>query len=135
MSNFTALELDYLASQQLGRIATIGTDGTPHVVPVAFRHNPETDTIDVGGHNIARSKKFRDVARGSNVAIVIDDVLPPWQPRGIEIRGSAVTVNDGGSHINDQFDPELIRITPTRIIGWGLDTDAFQPNARTVTPQ
>jgi pyridoxamine 5'-phosphate oxidase family protein len=78
MSSFTPRELEYLAGQRLGRIATVGADGTPHVVPVSFRHNPETDTIDVGGHGLAGSKKFRDVARGRTVAIVVDNVSPPW---------------------------------------------------------
>jgi pyridoxamine 5'-phosphate oxidase family protein len=135
MSNFTALELDYLAGQPLGRIATVGADGTPHVVPVSFRHNPDLDTIDVGGHHLAASKKFRDIRRGSKVALVIDDVLPPWQPRGVEIRGTAVALEAGGAEVHPDFDPEVIRITPERIVGWGLDSDAFQPNARSVSPR
>jgi hypothetical protein len=37
MSVFRKAELRYLAGgQQLGRIATVGVDGTPHVVPVAW---------------------------------------------------------------------------------------------------
>src|SRR3954465_15166626 len=36
MTVFRQAELDYLAGgRQLGRIATVGADGTPHVVPVA----------------------------------------------------------------------------------------------------
>jgi pyridoxamine 5'-phosphate oxidase family protein len=132
MSNFTALELEYLVGQKLGRIATVGADGTPHVVPVTFRHNPATDTIDIAGHNLGTSKKFRDIRRGSRVAVVIDDVLPPWNPRGIEVRGTATALDQGGRDIDEQFDAELIRVTPERIIGWGLDTDAYQPNARSV---
>ena len=35
MSVFTEAELQYLTGgRQLGRIATVGADGTPHVVPV-----------------------------------------------------------------------------------------------------
>jgi hypothetical protein len=45
----------------LGRLATTGRDGQPHVVPVAFRYNPDEDTIDIGGHGFAQRKKFRDV--------------------------------------------------------------------------
>ena len=40
MSVFTDKELDYLAGQRLGRIATVGPDGQPHVVPTSFRYNP-----------------------------------------------------------------------------------------------
>src|SRR3982750_3453974 len=63
MSVFTAAELAYLAGgRQLGRLATVGADGTPHVVPVAWIYNAARDTIDVGGHDLEGTKKFRDVA-------------------------------------------------------------------------
>ena len=64
MSVFRDTELRYLAGgQQLGRIATVGADGTPHVVPVGWIYNAARDTIDVGGYELERTKKFRDVAR------------------------------------------------------------------------
>jgi Pyridoxamine 5'-phosphate oxidase len=47
MSVFTDSELQYLAGQRLGRIATVGPDGQPHVVPTSFRYNAEHDAIDV----------------------------------------------------------------------------------------
>ena len=74
MSAFTEPEIAYLRSQRLGRLATVGPDGQPHVVPVSFRYNPEQDTIDVGGHGFAQRKKYRDVQRNPRVAIVIDDL-------------------------------------------------------------
>ncbi len=43
MSVFTPEEINYLQSQRLARIATVGPDGQPHVVPVGFRYNPDTD--------------------------------------------------------------------------------------------
>ena len=87
MSNFTPAEIEYLKSQRLGRLATVNSKGEPHVVPVSFRYNAELDTIDIGGRNMASTKKYRDAARQGKVAFVVDDVLPPWQPRGIEIAG------------------------------------------------
>ena len=77
MSVFRDAEIEYLGSQRLGRLATVGHDGMPHVVPVAFRYNPEADTIDIGGHDFAKRKKFRDVKRMGVAALVVDDVLPP----------------------------------------------------------
>ena len=125
MSVFSGAELDYLGSQRLGRLATVGQDGMPHVVPVAFRYNPDADTIDIGGHDFAKRKKFRDVRRTGVAALVVDDVLPPWQPRAVEVRGEAITLDTGGKAINDRFDDPIIRITPTRIVSWGLE-DGFQ---------
>ncbi len=132
MSNFTPEEIEYLKSQRLGRLATVNAAGEPHVVPVGFRYNAELDTIDIGGRNITQSKKFRDVSRNGRAALVVDDVLPPWQPRGIEVRGRAEIVATGGQEIVSSFVPEIIRVFPTRIISWGLEGDAYHSNSRSV---
>ena len=121
MSVFSDGEIEYLGGQRLGRLATVGQDGMPHVVPVAFRYNPDADTIDIGGHSFAERKKFRDVQRTGVAALVVDDVLPPWQPRAVEVRGSAVTLEVGGKGIHEEFDDPIIRITPRRIVSWGLE--------------
>ena len=123
MSVFQEIEIDYLAGgRQLGRIATVGADGTPHVVPVAWIYNAVRDTIDVGGHELERTKKFHDVARSGRAAIVIDDLAStdPWHPRGIEVRGRGEAI---------ALPTPLIRIHPERIVSWGL---AKGRSARTV---
>lgn len=90
MSPFSEAELEYLTGERrLGRLATVGPDGMPHVAPVGWSYNAELGTIEIGGLDFARTKKFRDVARNGRAAIVIDDVLPPWRPRGVEVRGEA----------------------------------------------
>jgi pyridoxamine 5'-phosphate oxidase family protein len=114
MSVFSDAEREYLAGgRQLARIATVGADGTPHVVPVAFIYNAVRDTIDVGGHELELTKKFRDVARSGRAAIVVDDLAStdPWRPRGIEIRGPAEAI---------ALPTPLIRIHPERVVSWGL---------------
>jgi pyridoxamine 5'-phosphate oxidase family protein len=112
MGAFTDEEVAYMTGERrLGRIATVGADGMPHVVPVGWSYNRELDTIDVGGSNFAATKKFRDVARSGRAAIVIDDVVPPWQPRGIEVRGRAEALD---------AEPPMIRIVPDRVRSWGL---------------
>ena len=123
MSVFTEAELRYLAGgRQLGRIATVGADGTPHVVPVTWIYNAARETIDIGGHELERSKKFRDVDRTGRAAIVIDDLAStdPWRPRGIEIRGRGEAI---------ALPTPLIRIYPQRIVSWGIES---RPSARTV---
>jgi pyridoxamine 5'-phosphate oxidase family protein len=123
VSVFREAERRYMSGgQQLGRIATVGADGTPHVVPVAWIYNAARDTIDVGGFELERSKKFRDVARRGRAAIVIDDLAStdPWHPRGIEIRGRGEAIT---------LPTPLIRIHPERIVSWGLEAGR---SARTV---
>ena len=113
MSAFSEAELAYLLGERhLGRLATVGTDGMPHVIPVGWSYNPEHDSIDVGGRDPARTKKFRDVARTGRAAIVVDDVLPPWRPRCVEVRGRAEAI---------ESPTPLIRIRPDRIVSWGMD--------------
>lgn len=121
MSVFTKNELDYMSEQRLGRLATVDMDGNPHVVPVGFRHNPETDTIDIGGHNIAQTRKWSDVGRHPRVAFVVDDVLPPWRPRSIEILADAELLESGGEGFARGLDPQIIRLHPVKIIAWGID--------------
>ena len=114
MSVFRDSELAYLAGgRQLGRLATVGADGTPHVVPVAWIYNAVRDTIDIGGSDLAETKKFRDVARSGRAAIVVDDVGDgeDWKPRGIEVRGRGEAI---------AMPTALIRIHPERIVSWGL---------------
>jgi pyridoxamine 5'-phosphate oxidase family protein len=136
MSVFSPAEIAYLQSQRLGRLATVGADGQPHVVPVAFRYNPDRDTIDIGGHGFATRKKFRDVRHNPRVAFVVDDVpsISPWRARGIEVRGEAAVLDTGGEQILPGFDPEMFRVRPRRIVSWGIEGDAFKPSARSVSP-
>jgi pyridoxamine 5'-phosphate oxidase family protein len=82
-------------------------------VPVGWIYNAARETIDVGGSDLVRTKKFRDAARSGRAAIVIDDVesVDPWRPRGIEVRGRAEAIS---------LPTPLIRIHPERIVTWGL---------------
>jgi pyridoxamine 5'-phosphate oxidase family protein len=127
MSKFTPEEIAYLQSQRLGRLATVSQQGEPHVVPVSFRYNPVYESIDIGGHNIVSTKKYRDAVRYGRAAFVVDDVLPPWQPRMIEVRGTVEGLPEGGKEIMEAFAPEILRLTPTRIVSFGLNSDIVQP--------
>jgi PPOX class F420-dependent enzyme/OxyR family protein len=134
--DFTANEAAYLAQQRLGRLATIGHNGAPHNVPVAFHFNPALGTIDIGGHALGKTRKFHDVQREPRVSFVVDDLasIDPWVAHGIEIRGKAEALSYGGESLGPGFGPELIRIYPTRIIAWALDGPPMSgANARNVS--
>jgi pyridoxamine 5'-phosphate oxidase family protein len=123
MSVFTPAEIAYLQSQRLGRLATTGADGQPHVVPVSFRYNPDQDTIDIGGHRFAHTKKYRDARANPRAAIVVDDLAStdPWRPRMLEVRGDAEVRATGGKEIMPGFADEMLRLRPRRIVSFGLD--------------
>ena len=121
MTVFSDLELTYLAEgRHLGRLATVDAHGVPHVVPVGWRYNADLDTIDIGGRDpdeFVATRKFRHVQANPSVAFVIDDVLPPWRPRAVMVRGTAEAINQSG---NGSKPTALIRITPAEVISWGI---------------
>jgi pyridoxamine 5'-phosphate oxidase family protein len=128
MSAFTDAELGYLTGgeRRLARVATVGKDGMPHVTPVGWSYNAEQDTIDIGGHNLPATKKYKDALRTGMAALVIDDVLPPWRPRGIEVRGDAEVLEDPGP---------LLRVRPRRIVSWGLESDSMTDRYSRAVPR
>ncbi len=124
MSIFSEAELAYLSEGgHLGRLATIDERGVPHVVPLGWRYDAEIDGIEIGGRDpeeFARTRKFRNVRVNPNVAFVVDDVLPPWRPRSVMVRGTAEAIHSAAADGSQAT--ALIRITPTEIISWGLTT-------------
>jgi pyridoxamine 5'-phosphate oxidase family protein len=113
-SGLTSAERAYLESQPLGRLATVDARGRPHIAPVGFTFNPTTGTIDIGGYNMAMTAKFAHVRRAGVAALVVDDVLPPWRPRGVEIRGRAEALDRAPDAPRG-----LIRLHPDRVYSWG----------------
>ena len=139
MSHFTDKEIDYLRSQRLARMATVGSDGSPHVVPVGYRLDADAGAIEIGGHGLSGSKKWRDLQANPRIAVAIDDLVSvnPWTPRGIEVRGRAELHTAGGEKFGPGWDSAWIRIVPERILSWGIEGAAFSPagrrSARSVT--
>jgi pyridoxamine 5'-phosphate oxidase family protein len=83
----------------------------------------------MGGMNILKSTKYKNILKNNKVAIVIDDLksIDPWDPRGVKIYGIAdVVVRQGGylegtGHAN----PSYIRISPKMKWSWGIDEPVF----------
>lgn len=123
VSKLTAAQIEYLASQLLGRLATAGADRKPHVVPTSVRFNAELGTVDVGGHHVADTKKYRDVQANGWAAVVVDDLvsIEPWTPRMLEIRGRAEAIPTGGAHLGPGFGDAFIRIHPEKINSFGIE--------------
>ncbi|WP_327141956.1 PPOX class F420-dependent oxidoreductase [Nocardia sp. NBC_01327] len=122
IATLSPAQLEYLAGQRLGRLATIRPDGSPQNNPVGFRYNEALGTIDIAGHNMGASQKFRNLTKEERVAFVVDDVpsVNPWTVRCLEIRGTAQALRDVETYIPGGS-PELIRITPERVIAFGID--------------
>lgn len=117
----TRPQIEYLATQRLGRLATVSMDGAVQVNPVGFHYNADLDTIDIGGRALAASKKFRNIEAGSQAAFVVDDIVSfqPWEVRGVEVRGRAEALRDQEPP-RQGMSSDLIRVHLDRVIAWGL---------------
>ena len=122
-------EIEYLKSQRLARIATAAAVSTdeegsiqPDVVPVGFDFDGKY--FYVGGMNILKSTKYKNVMKNNKVALVIDDLksIDPWDPRGIKIYGTADIVTRQGGYMESTDHPntQYIRITPKKKWSWEL---------------
>jgi len=114
-------ERTYLASQRLGRLATVDAKGAPQNNPVAFVVDDD-GRIVIGGYRMPDTRKFKNVKQNANVAFVVDDLksIDPWAPRMIEIRGTAEALDDADPPM-ESMSRAVIRITPTWIKSFGLD--------------
>ena len=121
----TEAERAYLQSQPLARLATVDGAGAPQNNPVGAFLDEETGDIIIGGHAMGASRKFRNVQRNGHVALVIDNLVSsdPWTVRGLEIRGTAVALEDVDPPV-PFMSREVIRITPTWVTSWGVDPEA-----------
>ena len=133
-TTFTPAELDYLASQRLGRLATVAADGSLYNNPVTFFVDPDHGWVDIGGIMMDRTQKYRNIQTNSTVSLVIDDLksLDPWQVRGMEIRGQAEAVVLAVP-LKPHQRPQIIRIRPRRILTWGVEDGPMRMLARSVT--
>jgi pyridoxamine 5'-phosphate oxidase family protein len=129
---FKPHELDFLCEADLGRLATIQPDGTPQNNPVGFSYNEALGTIDIAGYRMSKSQKFRNIARNAKVAFVVDDITSrdPWRVRCLEIRGTAEQAEIGPSlgAAGDELDTAIIRLTPKRVISFGIDDQVSEPH-------
>jgi pyridoxamine 5'-phosphate oxidase family protein len=123
---FTEREIDYMGSQRLGRLATLGENGQPDVTPVGFE--VVDGEIFVGGIFMAQTRKYKNLRAGrQNVAIVIDDMISwdPPKPRGIRVYGKGEVVERTGMYGPGTY----IKITPTVSWSWNVeDEEGVGPN-------
>ncbi len=117
---FEADELAFLRSHGIARLATVGEDDQPDVVPVAFEFDGSYFWVGGSGESVLRTRKVSNVRAGRRkVALVVDD-LPSFDPvvaRGIRVYGVA----DGPVERVGMVGPGLyLRITPQVSWSWNL---------------
>ena len=117
---FTDEEIAYLRTQPVARLASVGNDGQPDVVPVAFEFDGTFFWVGGTGAAVVRTRKFRNVLGGHDkVALVVDDhpSFEPFVVRGVRIYGIAEPPIERDGLVGPGF---YIRITPTVSWSWNL---------------
>lgn len=115
--SFTEEEIAFMRSQPLARIATVGNDGQPDVVPVGFEF--DGTYINIGGYQPGTTRRHHNVLAGNTkVALVIDDLVStqPWTPRFLRVYGTAEVVEGGQPYL---------RVTPKISWSWNLSGQPF----------
>jgi pyridoxamine 5'-phosphate oxidase family protein len=123
---FTKDEVAYLTSQPLARIATVGDDGQPDVVPVGVEF--DGTYLWVGGRAPERTRKFINVRAGhAKVALVVDDLVTtdPWTPRFLRVYGTAELMERPGRFGAGTY----MRITPEISWSWNLEGRPYGDDA------
>ena len=97
---FSAAEIEFLKSQRLARLATVGPTGWPHVVPVMYR------LTDDGSFEFdADGVKLRNITAEPRAALVVDGS----PKRGISVQGRTEIIGH-----------ERARLIPSHKFTWGL---------------
>jgi pyridoxamine 5'-phosphate oxidase family protein len=124
---FSEQELAFLRTQRIARIATVAPDGQPTVDAVGFSF--DGTHFYVGGHNIAATRKYKNVVAGkTKVSLVIDELksVQPWLAQGIRVHGEA-EAGESQAH----FGPGLyLVITPKVTWSWGIEDQQGKASPR-----
>src|SRR5437660_12904921 len=97
---FTSSELEFLRSQRVGRLATVGPTGWPHVVPVMYKLTDEGE-FDFDADGV----KLRNLIAEPRSAFVVDGS----PKRGVAVQGRSRVIGAARA-----------RLTPEHKFSWGL---------------
>lgn len=121
----------FLARSRTLRIATVGEDGVPHVVPLWFVWHDGAIWLN----SLARSERHAHLRAGRPVGLVIDDGERYEELRGVRMSGTPEVVPDddpvrveayrmfarkyfGVDELPNQRSYETVRIVPDEVASW-----------------
>jgi nitroimidazol reductase NimA-like FMN-containing flavoprotein (pyridoxamine 5'-phosphate oxidase superfamily) len=76
---------------ELGRLATVCPDGTPHVAPVCYIYRAGRFLVATD----YETKKYHNLLKNNNVAFVVDVYKPGRGIRGVFIQGTSTILESG----------------------------------------
>jgi nitroimidazol reductase NimA-like FMN-containing flavoprotein (pyridoxamine 5'-phosphate oxidase superfamily) len=128
---FSRAEKRFIQRNEVGKLATVGSDGIPHVIPVCYIFHSGVFWVETD----YATSKYRNLLKNIGVALLID--VGPYSNRTLLVQGRARIVEKGPdfrkiySSFYKKFDwvradpwkeggAPFIRINPLRKVGWGL---------------
>ena len=126
----TAELAELLTSNRTARVGTVSADGWPHVVPLWFVWHDGALWVN----NLRRSKRSKNLADGSPVAVCVDDGEDYGELRGAVLSGRFEDASDdrrlpevraafarrywGGAEVPEMRSHVWLRMTPERVVTW-----------------
>jgi hypothetical protein len=127
----------FLSTERTCRVATVSSDGTPHVTPLWFVWEGSSLWLN----SLVRSQRWTDLQRDPRVAVVIDAGTQYSDLRGVELAGRVAQVGEAPRttapdprlevlelafarkyYDRDTFDPDgahaWLQLAPTRVRSW-----------------
>ncbi|MFD2350665.1 pyridoxamine 5'-phosphate oxidase family protein [Nonomuraea ferruginea] len=130
----TTNEIAYLNGQLLGRLATVGPGGRPHLVTVGVFYDPESGCVVIGGARRHRHVREQEVPRRAAASRRGVHRGRPGLCRPVDAARHRDPGAGGDAHrrhgaelgerigANMPFDPAWIRIRARRVRSWGGST-------------
>ncbi len=101
-----AAERSFLEAARVAHLATIGPDGTPHLLPVCFALADASLYIPIDEKPKrpgARLQRLRNIAARPGVAVTVDRYDEDWRRLGwVMLRGRAEVLAGGAEHARAQ---------------------------------
>ena len=123
-----------LARERACRVATVGRDGMPHVVPVCHVLVEGKVYFGTGSH----SRKVRNLEANPHIAVLVDLYSEDWPSlKGVMVQGTAKLIRRGPQFRKmrtqlyqkypqypaeaglEESDDMIVEMTPARVSAWG----------------
>jgi nitroimidazol reductase NimA-like FMN-containing flavoprotein (pyridoxamine 5'-phosphate oxidase superfamily) len=128
---FSNVEKRFVQRNEVGKLATVGPHGIPHIVPVCYIYKAETFWVATD----YATRKYRNLLKSDGVALLIDEGF--YSSRGLLVQGRSRIIEKGAEFLKiyavffKKFDwvradpwkeneAPFIRIDPMRKVSWGL---------------
>lgn len=106
-SVLTDTDRAFIEGHRVARLATVDTDGAPHVLPICFVIIADTLYLTIDrkpkSGDARNLKRLRNIAGNPRTAVVVDRYDDDWAELGwVMLRGQAEIIESGPEHVEAQ---------------------------------